>query len=291
MARGDVQLVNPAQKWLKWSGSTGTLSFYNKETKENVEVKTPFTFLLLETYTTVKGYNESLKEGIYANEVKDTTKQLLTVKSGKEVIAKGLYKDIKATVVTAGGGYAQSCYIAYKGEDGKLAIGNIMMAGSSFGGGTHQPIDKNMKDIVIGGWLDFNKKYSNEVLTKAVVLEGKDDRICTQGATKFYVPKFKLVDVSPETDKEAIELTQVLKAYMTEYFKKTQSEETEQEVAAKVEESLKKQFGGTTAELTESEKVFMVKHEPEEVQENLGGPLPGEEDFDPFDPNEDGLPF
>ena len=272
MARGDIQIVNPSKRWFKWAGSTGTISYYDKEAKENVEVGFPFTFLLLDVFSTIKGFNEGAREGIYSNEVKDLSKDILTVKSGKEVIARGLYKDIKDTVVSKGGGYAQSCYIAFK-EEGELVVGNFMMAGSSFGGGVHKPADKNMKDIEIGGWMAFCKANKNELYTKAIVLENKDDRICVNGATKFYAPKFRLKDIDPETDKKAIELTQVLKAYMAEYFKQKDADENllvnqDAVVAAQVEESLKKTFGATTAELTSTEQAFLVKPE---VQDE--GPL------------------
>jgi hypothetical protein len=285
MARGDVQIVNPSNKWFKWSGSTGTLSYYDKEKKENVEVATPFTFLLLETYTTIKGFDEAANEGIFANEVKDVTKQVLKVKCGKETIAQGLYKDIKDAVIARGGGYAQSAYVAYKDEDGKLAIGNITFSGSSFGGGTHKPADKNMKDVEVGAWLSFTKSHAADIYKKAIVIEGKDDRVCTQGAVKFYVPKFKLIDVSAETDKEAIELTNELKAYMTEYFKKTQGEIQEEQVAQAVEVAHAKVFNnnaGSTA-LTEAEQLFLVKPEIPDINISEIGDLPtdGQEDL-PF---------
>ena len=302
--RGEVQITNPSARFFKWSGSTGELSYWDKETEENVLVETPFTFLVLEKYTTFKGFDKAADAGIYSNEVIDTTKQLLNVRSGKNSIAIGLYKDIKAEVVAKGGKYASSVYIAFK-HDGKLVIGNITFSGSSFGGGVHVPADKKLKEIEIPAWLDFSKKYATEILAKAVVLEGKDERVCTNGNTKFYAPKFKIKDITPETDAEAIALTQVLKEYMTAYFAKTQSEivaeapastpaETEESVKAKIEASIKKQFGETTENLTATEKAFMVKSEVEDSLPNMGGPLPGgveEDSFVNFNPDDDNLPF
>jgi hypothetical protein len=266
--RGDVQIINPSQKWFKWSGSTGSLSYYDKEKKENVEVEMPFTFLLLGTFTTIKGYNEDSKEGIYSNEILDTTKQILTVRCGKDIVAKGLYKEIKEKVVALGGGYAQSCYIAYK-EGGELVIGNITMSGSSFGGGIHKPADKNMKDVEVGGWLAFAKANAANIEKKGVIIQGKDERVCTNGAVKFYAPSFKLVDITPETDAKAIALTQGLKAYMTEYFKKSQGEiQEEQAVAAQVEVSHQEKFGNAQEVYTEMEKTFFgVKDEPETISQ------------------------
>ena len=287
MARGDVQITNPSQKWFSWSGSTGTLSYYDKEKKENIKVETPFTFLLLDIFTTVKGYNEDAKQGIYSNEVKDTTKQILTVRCGKEIVAKGLYQEIKEKVVALGGGYAQSCYIAYKEENGELVIGNITMAGSSFGGGIHKPANKNMKDVEVGAWLAFTKANAANLYKKAVIVQGKDERVCTNGAVKFYAPSFKLVDVTSETDAKAIELTQLLKEYMKEYFKKNDLVESEEQIAKQVEEAHKKTHGDAQEGFTEMEKTHfgMAAEQVDELPS--GGLLPNEVDEnDSFD-----LPF
>ena len=289
--RGDVQIVNPAKRWFEWNGGNGTISYYDKETKENVVVPTPFTFLLLETYTTMRGFDKAAGSGIYGNEVKDTNTEKLNIRSGKNSIAIGLYKDIKDEVVAKGGKYAQSCYIAYK-EDGKLVIGNFMMSGSSFGGGTHKPENKQMKDVEVGAWLAFTKTYASELMTKAVTIEGKDERACTNGNVTFYVPKFKLVDISPETDKEAIALTKTLKAYMTEYFKKAAEENhVEEVVAEQVDAAHQAVFGGSPATLTEQEKTFLVKEKPQDAPLNEMGELPMETSFvdDSVDP--DDLPF
>jgi len=286
MARGDIQLVNPSKKWFSWSGSTGTLSYYDKETKQNIEVKTPFTFLLLDTFTTIKGYSNEAKAGIYSNEVKDLKSEVLNVRMGKEDLVKGLYSQIKEKIVAAGGKYAQSCYIAYKEANGELTIGNIMMEGSSFGGGTHIPADKNMKDVPIGAWMAFSKSNQADIYTKAIVLEGRDERICTNGATKFYCPKFKLNEVDPETDKQAIALTQTLKQYMTEYFKKSATQtdthtESEEELAQRVEQA-------NTSVYATIEEPKMSNHEAIMGEPKVNTPEPQKEDMSNL---VDDLPF
>jgi hypothetical protein len=293
MARGDVQLTNPALRFFKWSGGDGILSYYDKEKKENIEVPTPFTFLLLDTFTTIKGFNEKAGENIWANEIKDLKTQKLNVRSGKTTFELGFYADIKDSVVAKGGGYAQSCYICYK-ENGELVIGNITMQGSSFSGGTHKPEDKNMKDIEIGGWLSFAKTFKAEIYDKAVQIVGKDDRICTNGKVKFYAPVFKLIDTTPETNAKAIELTQKLKAYMKEYFVQTQAiseEDTNHAMENRVNEAHANVHNTAPATLTEQEKTFLVKEKPQDAPLQEMGELPMETSFvdDSVDP--DDLPF
>lgn len=217
--RGDIQIQNPCTKWFKWSGSTGTVSFYDKLLKENVEVKLPFTFLLLDVLATIKGFDKSSKESIWSNEVRNTKETPLLVKKGSSLFRNGMYSDIKADVVSAGGGYAASCYIAFKDETGKLVIGNITMSGSSLGGGVHKPADKKLKDIEVGAWIEFAKAFKNDLYKKAIQIVDKDDRICTEGNVQFYCPKFSLIDTTPETDKAAIELNKELQAYLETYLK------------------------------------------------------------------------
>jgi transcriptional/translational regulatory protein YebC/TACO1 len=162
-----------------------------------------------------------------------------------------------------------------------------MMDGSSFGGGIHIPADKNMKDIPIGAWLAFTKNYQADIYTKAIVLEGRDERICTNGSVKFYAPKFKLNDVDPKTDAEAIALTQVLKQYMTEYFKKSASQteiathpESEEELAQRVEQA-------NTAVHATNEEPKMSNHEAV-----FGTPEPREPEYNNDVSNlVDDLPF
>lgn len=215
----NTEIVNPSTRWFSWSGSDGKIVYYDKQTKENVEVKMPFTFLLLEELSTITGYNESAKAGIYANEVKDLSTTPLRVMEGKREMVKGLYSAIKDTVTSAGGKYAKSCYIAYKNESGELVIGNFLFAGSSFGGGEHI-VDKVKKFTEpVGGWLDFAQSNRAGIYTKAIRVT-RDERICTKGKVSFYAPKFELIETSEETDKKAIELDKELQEYLAHYFQR-----------------------------------------------------------------------
>lgn len=223
MARGDIQIINPAKKFFTWKGGDGKLLYYDKEAKSNIDVSLPFTFLWLDDFTTIKGFNESSRSSIWSNEIRDISKDILIVKDATGIIAKGLYKDIKEKIVSYGGGYAKSCYIAYFDND-VLTIGNILFTGSSFGGGIHKPSNKDMKDIEVGGWLSFSKRNMADIVTKAIIME-KDPRLLSNGGTKFYAPSFKLIDVSQETNAKAIELVNILKEYHLEYFKKNLTQE------------------------------------------------------------------
>jgi hypothetical protein len=269
-----TELENPCTKWFQWSGSEGTLSYYDKEKKENIPVTLPFKYMWLTSLHTVKGFVEG-KGGVYANEVVDLSKQSLNVRINKESIALGLWKDIKDTVTSSanGGKYAQSTYIAYKDESGELKIGNIMFMGSSFAGGTHI-IDKKTK-IELEAWMMFLKK-NRLAISKGAVEISLEERECTKGATKYRIPKFKIIALDPKTNESAMTLDRQLQEYITAYLSKTQSEIPQHTEVSKEEQTHNDTIARNRAAV------------------DAMAPLDNGEDFGPFDKKEeevDDLPF
>lgn len=219
--------VNPAKRFFEWSGSEGKLTYFDKnvgEKGEKVDVPMPFTFLLLDNLLTIKGFDQNSGSGIWSNEIsqKDAKVSVLTVKNKHGEIAKGTYENIKEKVKGLGGKYAQSCYIAYF-EGKELVIGNITFSGSSFSGGKHK--DASKKEVEVNAWLGFSKESGRAIFEKAITMV-KDERMCTNGATKFYCPSFSLRETSPETDENAKELDKQLQEYLKEYFIKQNTPET-----------------------------------------------------------------
>jgi hypothetical protein len=190
-------LSNPAKRFLEWKSNDKCFSYYDKEKSENVKVELPFKFLVLDQLHTVSGWNDATSSGIYSNEVKFISKQVMTVKPFKgNEIAKGLYADIKEKVKNAGGHYVKSIYIML--EDGTLA--NIQLKGSA-----------------VQQWGEFTNKSLSRLPEEWVVVdkavEGK------KGAVKFTTPGFKfdgsLNDAeAAKADAVFDELETYLKAYL-----------------------------------------------------------------------------
>lgn len=192
---------NPATHWFEWRGGEGTLSFYEKETKTQVSVPTPFKFMVLDQLSTASGYNKKLKSGIFANEVRDVRTDVLKVKffNGEE-IASGLWKDIKEKVNFKQGSFATSCYIAFK-EDDILKIGNLRISGCA-----------------LGPWIDFVKANRSDIDAKGVVLKkGPQD---TSGSVHFYPPVFEIMEISDKTNSEATALDKSLQVFLKGYLAK-----------------------------------------------------------------------
>ena len=203
---------NPATKFIDWKSDDKCFSFYNKETRTNEQIPLPFKFLVLDELHAIKGWNDATSSGIFSNEVKFISKEVMTVKPFKgNEIAKGLYKDIKEKVQSAGGHYVKSIYIML--EDGTLA--NLQLKGSA-----------------VQKWGEFTQKTRNRLPDEWVQvsksLEGK------KGAVKFHTPVFEfLASISDSEADLADEAFNTLETYLKAYLVKAEPiidevEETEE---------------------------------------------------------------
>jgi hypothetical protein len=192
---------NPATKFIDWKSNDKQFSYYDKETKLNVEIPLPFKFLALDEMHTVKGWSDSCQSAIYSNEVKFISKEILTVKPFKgNEIAKGLYSEIKEKVKAAGAHYVKSIYIML--EDGSLA--NLQLKGAS-----------------CQSWGDFTNKNRSrlpyEWVTVKSSLEGK------KGAVKYYTPNFEFEKPLSETEMDlADNAFAILETYLKSYLLKSE---------------------------------------------------------------------
>jgi hypothetical protein len=192
---------NPATKFFDWKSNDKCFSYYDKEKSENVLVPLPFKFLVLDELHAIKGWNDATSSGIFSNEVKFISKETMTVKPFKgNEIAKGLYKDIKDKVVSAGGHYVKSIYVML--EDGTLA--NIQLKGSA-----------------VQKWGEFTQKTRNRLPDEWVlvskVVEGK------KGAVKFNTPEFSFERSISDSEADlADEAFNTLENYLKSYLVKAE---------------------------------------------------------------------
>lgn len=217
---------NPATKFLSWKSNEKCFSYFDKEIastltdpeeikqKANVQVKLPFRFLVLENLASVKGWSDSLGGNIVSNEVKFISKEPLTVKAyhkngkGEKVsteIAKGIYKEIKEKVNTAGAKYHASIYIML--EDGSLA--NIQLKGAA-----------------VQKWGEFKSKGVNRLADEWVIVEksapGK------KGAVTYNTPEFRFErSISDSEAEQADAAFDMLEAYLKTYLAKSEPEHSE----------------------------------------------------------------
>lgn len=217
---------NPAVRWFEWTGEKGLVRYYDKDAKQNVEVGSDFTFLLLDELGCVRGWHDPSDSGIYSNEVKDTRQDVLVVKSFKGgTLAEGLYKDIKDRVNTAGGHFNANCYIAFKNGQDELQIGSLRFKGAA-----------------LGAWMDFRKEHRSELYKGAVSITGYTEG--KKGRVVFRVPVFSVVKVSQETDQIAQGLDAELQEYLSAYLQKNKRDQVESVARHVSDEEVAGSYGG-----------------------------------------------
>ena len=192
--------TNPTSKFLEWKSNNKSFSFFDKETKENVEVKLPLTFIVLEEYHCIKGFSDSDQTGIYSNEVLQIGTEEMEVKTFKgRIIAKGKYKDIKGAVNAAGGNYHKSIYAVTK--EGELI--NISLKGAA--------VSKWSKLVEKGAW----KRLSDEWIS----IESAEDH--KKGMVKYSTPNFVFNTSLSDAEFKIVEAKATeLENYLTTYFAK-----------------------------------------------------------------------
>lgn len=206
MSRSTPTLTNPAQHFIEWSGSKGQLQWYNKEKGENIPIRLPFEFLVLDQLKTIKGYSEQDKSGFWSNEVKNSTKQPLTVRTRAGIKAQGLYADIKDKIKAEGAKFSSSVYITHK-VNGEWVIGNLQITGAA-----------------LSPWIDFTGKHKVE--NGKVIVSGKTED--KKGSNTFFVPVFEYTNASTDEDSIALDLDKQLQVYLMQYFTATQAAELDE---------------------------------------------------------------
>jgi hypothetical protein len=190
---------NPSTQFIEWKSNDKCFSYYDKEKQENILIPLPFKFLVLDELHTVKGWNDPTSSGIFSNEVKFISKEIMTAKSFKGgEIAKGLYKDIKEKVVSAGGHYVKSIYIMLQGG----ALANLQLKGAA-----------------VQKWSEFTQKTKSRLPDEWVIVdtytEGK------KGAVKYQTPDFRfLASIDNEEADLADKAFDVLETYLKTYLNK-----------------------------------------------------------------------
>jgi hypothetical protein len=204
-----TELINPAVRFFDFAGGTGTVQYYDRETKTNVDVELPFRFLILDRVAQVGGGidRNGGYSGFWSNSVRNTATQPFTVRSKEGIEAQGLYKDIKGK---PGLKWITGLYIAFYGDDAQLQIGYLKIKGAA-----------------LTAWLDFTKSHKN-IYDGAFAITGA--KKAKKGTNTYYEPVFEHIKtVSDESETAAVELDKHLQEYLTAYFAQVGLAQVEQE--------------------------------------------------------------
>ena len=199
---------NPTSKFLEWKSNNKSFSYYDKENKQNVEVKLPLTFLVLEEFHTIKGFSDADQTGIYANEILQISAEEFEVKTFKgRVIAKGVYSDIKQVVNSAGGNYNKSIYAVTK--EGDL-------------------INISFKGAAVSKWSQFTEKGAwKRLKDEWVTIEDAEDH--KKGMVAYATPNFKFNTSLTDYEFKIVEArANELEFYMDGYLAKDEPAKVEE---------------------------------------------------------------
>ena len=207
----DNGVPNPSTRWFEWNGETGTIRYYDKTAKENVDIGSNFRFMLLDQLGSVRGWHKASGSGIYSNEVRDTRQEPMIVKAFKGgTLAEGIYQAIRERITSkaVGAYFVTNLYIAFKGDGGQLQLGSLRMKGAS-----------------LKAWMEFVQAHRAELYAKAIRIHGFTEG--QKGKVKFRIPVLEVTDVTKDTDAAAVALDRELQKYLTGYFKRTKVEQTQ----------------------------------------------------------------
>lgn len=212
----NTEIINPSKFYYEWVGSKGCLKYFDKSKGDNGEqilVQLPFSFLVLDRLSCIKGYSDADQSGFWSNEIRDIKKESFTVRTKKGIVATGLYSTL-APILNQGAQYSQSVYIATKDDNGKFFIANFSIHGSA-----------------IGEWINLCK--GKDIYKYAITIGSA--KAMKKGATNYFIPIFKLnPNINPETERECIALDIELQEYLKKYFNRNQSEQQEVTTVAEV---------------------------------------------------------
>lgn len=203
MSIRNKRIQSPVKKNIKFrgaksdNGEAGVFYYYDSETKKNIDIPLPITFIDVSSYGTIVGWSDEKQAGIYSNEVIDNKTPFTVKYSKKGIMCTGLYKDIKDMVKANGGKYAMAVYAIMNKEIVKFVLQGKAMS----------------------MWLEKNP---GDFITVRETLDG------AKGATKFKMPVFEARELTQEeTDTISAGYPQIF-AYLDERDSKPVTDDGEE---------------------------------------------------------------
>ena len=141
--------TSPVRKYISFKGSTGKLSFWDKDKEENVELDS-LDFVVLDTKASISGFNENESCGINSNLLNQFSigKEEFVVKTKTGGVfgefARGIYRDIKDACFAIGGKFTTNIFALADVGNGTEIV-RIDLSGAS-----------------LGPWIELNDKLKKE---------------------------------------------------------------------------------------------------------------------------------
>lgn len=168
--------------------------YYDKDSRQEVIVPTPFKFIVLDVLNVIGGFHKQSRSGVFSNEVRNLKEEKLVVRNREGVLLEGLYADFRDRMQSKGAKFGNSIYLSYQ-ENGEWKLGNLNVVGAGF-----------------SSWVDFKKNRYLDSDPGAGIAEWTPE---TNGDTEYFAPVFKSWQVPAADLSVAAELDKTLQAYLS----------------------------------------------------------------------------
>lgn len=234
---------NPVVRYYTFNGATGTLSYYDKETEQKVEVSDAFVFVPTDERSAVEGFCSKKQMGFRSNEVIKTATEKLTIRwntTGYQLF-EGLYKDIKDKIKAQGGKYIKSIYGISK-IDGEWQMINLKLKGASF-----------------SSWIELDKKIKGGLIGLTIAMKKGPEK--KTGMVNYFEPVFKVKQTPEDIHKIALDKD----AELQEYFISRDTPLSKTNLDELIEQPLSQEEKAELKELKKNAKKVKQEIKDEEI--------------------------
>lgn len=189
---------SPVKKQFRIKGGSGEIVYYDPEAKREIPVELPFRATVLDSTSSIRGWDDNSQSGIWSNEVRDLRTDQLRVRSKGGTLGEGLYSEIREKIRGKGARFANVVYLAFKDGD-ELAIGNIVFVGSS-----------------LSAWIEFTNGRRIDSDPGVAITGFTEEK---KGSTTYFAPVFERLEVSGDTLSKAQGLDVELQAFLNDSLK------------------------------------------------------------------------
>lgn len=232
---------SPVKKYLSFSGGSGQITWYDKNAPEDERKKSvdELSFILLDTKSSITGYNEASSKSISSNLLSPFSvgKEEFEIRLGGNIIKKGIWKDIKKELESTVKGckFTTNIFALADLGDG-LEVVRLELNGSS-----------------LSPWINFSGKLGNEIYDKVITIT--KGQLCTRkdGET-VAVSDAELKKIVAAIEKNPLAPRPVM--FYESAFSDEDLTEEQADEATKADEELQKYFDsvGVSAGSEESEE-------------------------------------
>jgi len=202
------KMKNPVVRYYDWSGTKGKWKYYDKAEEEEVLLDQHIHIVIVDTLSTITGFNKQFNTGIFSNEVRSLADENLKVmaRKGNHLLCEGTYRQIKAGM--SGGKFAKAVYA-------------VEIKAAENGAVTFEPVKFTIAGSALGVWFDKKIEPEWQIIS---LLPSNEDMCRENGTVVYYLPRIRKHKMQSKLVRGVTEAAQKIESYL-EYREKRIFEE------------------------------------------------------------------